>query len=705
VTGYEWSDLNGDGVREPGEPVLGGMTVELWQPSKGGPEAQSPQPASQAPGDGTLVATTTTDENGYYHFDALMPGQYYVTFVKPSGTIWTWTNAGTDPALDSDVDPEISDQGAGPDQGRTDTFNVPLDDSADTVSAGVTEPAEVSGYLWYDANNNGLWDAGESPLANFLISFSGENNAAYGGVMTDENGYYDMVLPAGQCEVYQDLPWMMVQTSPLFSCTGGPGTGYQLDNAAGTVSENNNFALTQGGIVGCTLYQSQLSPKVWATVYGDLNDNGQLDPNEPSTTVWANGWEYYTRMPVGTWTLRSQSAGSYWISPSSTTITVYPGSYSYATFYATTQPSNLSGRVWRDANADGSIGTDESGLSGWSVFLDDNDNGQLDSGEATATTDADGNYTFVNVPPGWHTIREVLPGGYVQTSPGLGYYSTYVWPGQSTGDLNFGNQRTAPTGDFNNDGNVDAADIDLLYAHYGAANADTYDLDGDANVTQSDMDYLIHTIKNTWYGDANLDGKVGFGDFQALLDNWHATGTGWACGDFDGNGTTEYHDFQLLLDNWNPMGVHSPVTSGDSASSAATALATAAATAAPADTTVSVAAATTTAPLTVTPKAVTAMAAARPARTMNVLAGDALPTDLLAAPAARIAIPSTVRTPAAPAVRFGLGGFAPAASAQKFLAQVKLPRHHKALSVSVLNADDNTAPAGSVVRSVLERIV
>ena len=101
---------------------------------------------------------------------------------------------------------------------------------------------------------------------------------------------------------------------------------------------------------------------------------------------------------------------------------------------------------------------------------------------------------------------------------------------------------------------VDASDIDQLYAHFGDTSA-RYDVNGDGVVDQTDVDYLVQNVLNTWYGDVNLDGKVGFDDLQILLDNWNVSGTGWARGDLDGNGKTQYHDFQLLLDNWNPMGV------------------------------------------------------------------------------------------------------------------------------------------------------
>ena len=79
-------------------------------------------------------------------------------------------------------------------------------------------------------------------------------------------------------------------------------------------------------------------------------------------------------------------------------------------------------------------------------------------------------------------------------------------------------------------------------------------VDGDGVVNQSDVDYLVRTILHTNYGDANLDGKTDFLDFQILLDHWQVTGVGWAEGDFNGDTKVDFLDFQTLLDYWNPGG-------------------------------------------------------------------------------------------------------------------------------------------------------
>src|SRR5262245_66454897 len=78
------------------------------------------------------------------------------------------------------------------------------------------------------------------------------------------------------------------------------------------------------------------------------------------------------------------------------------------------------GAKFHDFDQDGARDPGEPGLAGWQVYLDDNGNGALNTGEPTTTTDADGNYEFTAVVPGTHLVREVLQPGWIATRPGAG---------------------------------------------------------------------------------------------------------------------------------------------------------------------------------------------------------------------------------------------------------------------------------------------
>ena len=84
---YVWFDMNQNGVQDDGEAGVPGVTVHLT-------DCQ-----------GNVLDTMFTDENGYYLFDNLEPGNYAIHFVLPDGYVFTMQDIGLDD-LDSDADPQ-----------------------------------------------------------------------------------------------------------------------------------------------------------------------------------------------------------------------------------------------------------------------------------------------------------------------------------------------------------------------------------------------------------------------------------------------------------------------------------------------------------------------------------------------------------------------------------------------------------------------
>jgi hypothetical protein len=86
-------------------------------------------------------------------------------------------------------------------------------------------------------------------------------------------------------------------------------------------------------------------------------------------------------------------------------------------------PGSISGTKWNDLDGDGVKEAGEPVLANWQVYIDGNQNGQLDVGEPTQITDAQGNYTFSNLQTGIYVIGEVRQPGWQQTSPKIGGFS------------------------------------------------------------------------------------------------------------------------------------------------------------------------------------------------------------------------------------------------------------------------------------------
>ncbi len=105
-------------------------------------------------------------------------------------------------------------------------------------------------------------------------------------------------------------------------------------------------------------------------------------------------------------------------------------------------------------------------------------------------------------------------------------------------------------GDFDGDGVLDAADIDLLsQAVLTNAINGAFDLTGDGILSAEDRTFWVQQIAETSFGDANLNGTVVFADFLAVSRNFGNEG-GWASGDFDGNGEIGFPDFLQLSRNF-----------------------------------------------------------------------------------------------------------------------------------------------------------
>ncbi|HEV3082404.1 MAG TPA: PKD domain-containing protein, partial [Gemmataceae bacterium] len=113
-------------------------------------------------------------------------------------------------------------------------------------------------------------------------------------------------------------------------------------------------------------------------------------------------------------------------------------------------PDSITNRLWyEDAFAPVPLGPVpapplEPGLPNWTLYLDNNHDGQLDNGEPSTTTDANGNYAFYNLAPGSYTVAEVQQPGWTQKAPAPvppGTYSVSLASGQALRGLDFGNQQ------------------------------------------------------------------------------------------------------------------------------------------------------------------------------------------------------------------------------------------------------------------------
>jgi hypothetical protein len=141
-------------------------------------------------GSGNVIATAVTDATGNYLFTGLCASSYSVRVNEstlPLGLVASPTNVG---AAETDSNPNPS------------AVVLASNNASDlTIDFGFHKPAPCVGaigdFVWNDANNNGLQDAGELGIPNVTVTLrTASGNTIVAATTTDANGAY---LFAGLC--------------------------------------------------------------------------------------------------------------------------------------------------------------------------------------------------------------------------------------------------------------------------------------------------------------------------------------------------------------------------------------------------------------------------------------------------------------------------------------------------------------------------
>ncbi len=231
-----WSDLNGNGVQDAGEPGVPGV------------------PAALTDCLGNVIATTKTDGNGLYSF-VLGPGLYYVKVAfgpLPSGyTRFTKQYAqGADPSYGNNND---SNAIAG--TGVTDCLAIVTGQTNLSIDVGLVPAsattATVGGRVWNDANKNGIQDSGELGVAGVTAKLTDCFGYVLSTTSTDANGLYKFVLGGGTY-------YVKVAFGPL--PTGYTAFTKQYAQGADPYFVNGNDSnANAGGVTDCMMISTGLT--------------------------------------------------------------------------------------------------------------------------------------------------------------------------------------------------------------------------------------------------------------------------------------------------------------------------------------------------------------------------------------------------------------------------------------------------------------
>lgn len=178
------------------------------------------------------------------------------------------------------------------------------------------------------------------------------------------------------------------------------------------------------------------------TVFLDSNTNGTLDAGETSVLTDANGLYVFPNLPAGQYRVREILPFNWDTTlgyDQGVTVDVNPATATIQDFgnFFSGSLGSITGAVWNDVNADGIRAAGDSGLGGWTVFLDTNANSILDATEQSATTDALGVYSFPSVVAGAYRVVEVLQAGW-NTSPGFPAVRNITVIAENTTNVQYG---------------------------------------------------------------------------------------------------------------------------------------------------------------------------------------------------------------------------------------------------------------------------
>jgi len=207
-------------------------------------------------------------------------------------------------------------------------------------------------------------------------------------------------------------PALIFTPVPANNASGGiGGVGNTRPNITvfkyNDLNANGRYDQTQGEV-----------PLSGVSVFLDTNNNGTAEAGEPQIQTNAEGRGAFTNLEPGNYTVREVVPAGF--SPSTSAVVPLTLSTEDANVtFANTPNSNITGCKFEDFNVNGYRDGNEPAISGVTVYLDTNNNGALDAGEASTTSDQFGTFAFNNLTPGTYNLREVVPPGYFQTTQPL----------------------------------------------------------------------------------------------------------------------------------------------------------------------------------------------------------------------------------------------------------------------------------------------
>jgi large repetitive protein len=248
IQGSVYQDDNNNGLQDPGETGIRGVTVTLSGTTSEGASIQR---------------VTTTNRNGVYRFVGLLPGTYTISESQPAAFLDGKEHVG-------------SLGGALPANDVISSIPLVTHQAGTDYDFGELQPASISGSVYYDANDSGARDPGETGIPGTTIKLTGTDDLGASisqAATTDANGSYLFVgLRPGTYAITETQPAGFLDGEETIGSAGGQ----QLVN-----DQTTNIPLTPGNAASNYNFGEFKPSSIAGIVYLDRNDDAAIEPGEP----------------------------------------------------------------------------------------------------------------------------------------------------------------------------------------------------------------------------------------------------------------------------------------------------------------------------------------------------------------------------------------------------------------------------------------
>lgn len=275
ISGMKWRDINGNGVKDEGEPGLAGWRIFLDLNNDG-----IFDDGSQEDADGQAEPYVITPEDGTYQISELSAGTYIVR-----------------EEIDQD-NPDISEDWVQtfPNNPNFHTVELGVNANAQGVNFGnVTASASIRGMVWQDNDSNGMVNDGETPFSFPRIKLDGGFNNAISRIEDfADNDTHDREIPleGGGFYSFDELtPGTYTISQELFDAD--MESGWDKTFPLGD-DEVRTIQIIEGQTINDINFGVVKKRTIRATVINDANANrafGNIDRPLEGIDVFLNGSE------------------------------------------------------------------------------------------------------------------------------------------------------------------------------------------------------------------------------------------------------------------------------------------------------------------------------------------------------------------------------------------------------------------------------